>query len=297
MEKKIVSIIIPIFNTKNYISRCLESVITQTYPHWEAICVDDGSTDGTEKILDEIAAKDSRIKVHHTKNEGVSVARNVGIKIAEGDFVIYLDSDDFLHPQTLEICVKIAEENDVDLVAYTYDRSFRRNEMLRQFFKRNEKKNRKFPHYNISNLSYIVTDDIYKYATEYSKPKMPKEDLKWAVKPCQPWRCLYRMNIVKSLLFIPGIVYEDLPWWGEVLLKVKKTAILNLPLYYYYPNKWSYLISSKQQFKIKSLEIAIDAAVDLYSSRANDYQKEMWENNFIAPFRKKLTNLINYNRT
>ena len=96
------SIIIPVYNVAPYLRECLDSVLAQTFTDWEAICVDDGSTDGSGAILDEYAAKDNRVVVIHRANEGVSKTRNVGMKSAKGEWMLYLDADDVLVKDGLE---------------------------------------------------------------------------------------------------------------------------------------------------------------------------------------------------
>jgi glycosyltransferase involved in cell wall biosynthesis len=105
-----VSIIIPVYNTEAYLERALTSVLSQTYRDFEAICVNDGSTDNSLAILESYAQKDSRIKIISQDNQGLSMARNNGLKEAQGEYVYFFDSDDALHPQMLEITVsKIIE--------------------------------------------------------------------------------------------------------------------------------------------------------------------------------------------
>ena len=102
-----ISIIIPVYQVEKYIKRCLDSILSQTYSNLEIILIDDGSRDMSGKICDEYAIKDSRIKVIHQDNAGVSVARNKGLDICTGDYVTFVDSDDFLEPLMYEkmICV------------------------------------------------------------------------------------------------------------------------------------------------------------------------------------------------
>lgn len=102
------SIIIPVYNVAPYLRECLDSVRSQIFTDWEAICVDDGSTDGSGDILDEYEAKDGRIKVIHQDNAGVSMARNVALKIAKGEYVCFLDSDDFWQKWALHFVSDIA---------------------------------------------------------------------------------------------------------------------------------------------------------------------------------------------
>ena len=96
------SIIIPVYNVESYLRQCLDSVLAQTFGDWEAICVNDGSTDGSAAILEEYAAKDDRFKVITQANAGLSAARNAGIKEAQGEYVLFLDSDDWLEPTALQ---------------------------------------------------------------------------------------------------------------------------------------------------------------------------------------------------
>lgn len=128
----------------------------------------------------------------------------------------------------------------------------------------------------------LVTDDIFAHASEYSHPG---EGL-WT-KHCQPWRCLYRKEMVEGIDFIPGIIYEDFPWWSEVMLRVRKATLTDLPLYFYYPNRRSYIFSSQEDFKIRSLRTAITAAEKAYADVDAD-RKERWERQFLRPFREKL---------
>lgn len=97
------SVIIPVYNVESYLRDCLDSVLNQTFADWEAICVNDGSTDGSANILDEYAARESRLKVITQPNGGLSAARNVGIDAAEGEYVLFLDSDDWLEKNALEV--------------------------------------------------------------------------------------------------------------------------------------------------------------------------------------------------
>ena len=99
------SVILPAYNAARFIARCLKSLQAQTFPDWEAICIDDGCQDGTGEILDRFAEKDPRIRVTHKPNEGVGAARNDAVAMATGDWILFLDSDDFLHPQMMEICL------------------------------------------------------------------------------------------------------------------------------------------------------------------------------------------------
>ena len=117
-KNNMISVIVPVYNTEKYLKKCLNSILAQTLQDWECILIDDGSTDTSGKICDEYAEKDSRFQVIHQKNSGVSVARNKGLDIAKGDWIGFVDSDDWIEPETYEIAVKSALENDADLVQW-----------------------------------------------------------------------------------------------------------------------------------------------------------------------------------
>lgn len=115
-----VSIILPVYNTKNDLDRCLESVLGQTYSNLEIICIDDGSTDGSERILDHYARRDKRIKTIHQKNGGESKARNVGLKLMTGQYVGFLDCDDWIEPIMYERLVETILREGTDVVASSW---------------------------------------------------------------------------------------------------------------------------------------------------------------------------------
>lgn len=111
-----ISIIIPAYNVEKYIAECLRSVLSQTFSDWEAIVVDDGATDNTVVEIQQFS--DERIQLFRQKNAGLSMARNVGLSHAKGNYVLFLDSDDRLHPQTLQVCYDIVQKHKVEAVTF-----------------------------------------------------------------------------------------------------------------------------------------------------------------------------------
>ena len=110
------SVIVPVYNVQDYLCQCLDSIISQTENSWECICVDDGSSDGSGRICDEYASRDSRFKVIHQKNYGLPAARNSGIQVARGDYLCFIDADDAVVPEWLESASKIIEKTKADVV-------------------------------------------------------------------------------------------------------------------------------------------------------------------------------------
>ena len=113
-----ISVIIPVYNVEKYLAECVNSVLAQTYTDWEIILVDDGATDSSGAICDEYAAKDPRILVIHRENGGLSAARNTGLKAARGEYVYFLDSDDYIEPHSLEQLADTARRERADVVFF-----------------------------------------------------------------------------------------------------------------------------------------------------------------------------------
>ncbi len=131
---KSVSVIIPVYNVEKYLPKCLDSVTGQTYTNLEIICVNDGSPDNSIKILETYAKKDSRVKIITQKNEGLSGARNTGLKAATGDYTVFLDSDDWLDLETIDAAVCTAEKIDADVVMWGYVREFKETSLPKKIF-------------------------------------------------------------------------------------------------------------------------------------------------------------------
>ena len=276
-----VSIIIPIYNVEKFLPRCLDSVLSQTFKDFEAICVNDGSPDNCEKILKEYEKKDKRIKVFKKENGGLSDARNFGISKATGDYILFLDSDDFIHSQTLELSYGLAEKNRTDIVSFRKDRGLRTRLIIKQWLGRNidnvipSNINKR---YSLENIKYKNINDAIAYCTERNHRKKY-----WQIKHCYVWRNLYKRELIKDIPFIKGIIMEDLPWWFSVLLKKPSITITKLKLYYYIPNLNSILASSKQLTVIKDIATGLRDGFNKYKN-ASVYEFELWNHEFLWPF-------------
>lgn len=129
-----VSIIVPVYNVAPYLRRCMDSLVNQTYPNIEMICVDDGSTDASGTIVDEYAAADDRVRVIHQKNQGLSAARNTGFLCATGMYIMYLDSDDWIDLDTCAIAIDLAMKYNAELVFWPYVRVYENRELPKTLF-------------------------------------------------------------------------------------------------------------------------------------------------------------------
>ena len=281
-----ISIIIPMYNVEKYLRRCLDSVLNQTFADWQAICVDDGSPDNSGKIAAEYAAQDKRFVVVHKENGGLSDARNAGMPYATGEYIMYLDSDDFIHPQTMEIAYAVAQRDNADVVSYTYDRFYRPQLMVRHKLGLDTDNVRPFGvrhKYDVDKVESRVTDDVFEYATERAHNMFNKKR-KWLVKHCQVWKNMYRRELIDDVPFIKGILFEDFPWWSEIMLKKPRVSIINLPLNNYIPYFGGIVLSAKQLRIMQSLCTGISHAYGIYKKYANDYQMKKWQENFMWLF-------------
>lgn len=208
MKDVLVSIIIPVYNVEKYINRCIDSVLQQSYKNIEVILVDDCSPDNCGKICDEYAEKDNRIKVIHKKNEGVSVARNVGIEIAIGEFIVFVDSDDYIVQDSIELLLLAQQKGDYDLVIGSYKCS---------------EQNTYIPlgldcDFTDREISENIVDIIEKTAV------------------FTPWGKLYKVSHIKKnkISFRPGITFgEDVIFVMEYIKKVNSISCITKIVYNY----------------------------------------------------------------
>lgn len=213
-EDILVSVIIPVYNVEKYIEKCIDSVIQQTYTNIEIICVDDGSRDDSVKIIRE--KEEDRIQIISIENSGASVARNTGLDIARGKYVYFLDSDDYLELNAIELLVKQAEESSLDALFFYADVVFESAEI--------EERNKGFKQYYVRKGTYegVYGGDDFFVALVNN----------WDFKPSVCLMFLNRQFLEDiQLRFYPGIVHEDNLFTIRLLQKAQRCMFLNEPLY------------------------------------------------------------------
>lgn len=205
-----VSVIIPVYNVDQYLSKCITSVINQEFDDVEIILVDDGSTDSSSKICDEFSSKYENITTIHKNNGGLSDARNVGVKQAMGEYITFIDSDDWLYPGALQYLVMLIEKYNADFVMAKNSRVksanlstenislWTRKEFLERFFKLNTQVN-----------------------VQYA------------------WAKLYRKELIKDIKFPVGLISEDVPFTFQVALISNKIVYSSKVIYHYFYNSSS----------------------------------------------------------
>ena len=270
-----VDIIIPVYKVEPFLRRCLDSILAQTFSDWRAICVDDGSPDGCPAILDSYAAKDSRFLVIHKENGGLSDARNVGLDIADAEFYMFIDSDDFIHPQTLEIGVHLAEKHKSDIVTWYRD-SLYRNQQVKLCRLLHKDPIASVPwrygkRYNPDKIRCHSSDNLIGHCSDWNHPH-----ISWAIKHNHVFKFLLRRSTTGDLRFIKGMTFEDINWWSEMMLKSLRVTITHLPLYYYYPNTSSIMKGSRAASVQQNVLRAIHITYLTYREKATPYQMRHW---------------------
>lgn len=212
MIEPLISVIIPVYNVEKYLRQCLDSVLKQTYTNYEAILVDDGSTDNSSKICDEYCQKDDRFRVIHCENGGLSVARNTGLDDANGEYIYFLDSDDWIEDTTLEELTLQAAKTKADFVFFE-GKSFEDSEKgynIKQGYQRK--------------IDYAVGTGIELFDELQNHFEMHF--------PVQMY--FYRKKFLtdNQLNFYPGILYEDVIFTFEAFCKSKLVAHCHKELYH-----------------------------------------------------------------
>lgn len=204
-----ISVIVAVYNIEKYIARCMESLCRQTYQDLEIIVVVDGSTDGSEQICREYARKDSRIRVIRQENKGLGGARNTGIEQAQGEYIAFVDGDDWVEPQMYETMVSLAQREQADLVACRY----------RCIYKDHETDG--------------STGNITVFSTPYAMlVQYLKEDEAYPIQHAA-WNKLYTRAFLENERFPEGKWYEDIVFSAKVLCHVKKGVYVDTALYDY----------------------------------------------------------------
>ena len=231
-----VSVIVPVYNTEKYLRCCLDSVIGQTLQDIEIVCVNDGSIDGSLKILEDFANKDSRITVINQENKGLSAARNVGLKIAAADYISFIDSDDFVHPTFLERLYSAIQDTDSDISGCNFTK-IRENSAI-------------IP-------SKKETEHIYEPALEVLLNR--KNFIHFNV-----WNKLYKRELIRDVPFIEGMYYEDWVFNTCVFAKAASFVWLNTPLYGYRISENSIMRSSYSLKKMNDYVVGIEGVRNFF---------------------------------
>ena len=244
MKEPKISVIVPVYNVEKYLPKCLDSILCQTFSNIEIICVNDGSTDNSRKILEEYKNKDSRIIIVDKKNGGLSSARNAGMKVAKGEFYSFIDSDDWIDSSMLEKLYKNITSLDTDISICA----------VHQFDEANQKIDDSNPYYTLEYFDSSFDNKSFSY----------KETKPFIMDVCvMAWNELYRRSLIDKCKaeFPDGLIFEDGPFFFSIFFKTQKVSIVREFLYYYRVNRIGSII---QKAGKKFLHI-IDVAEIMYN--------------------------------
>ncbi len=224
-----ISIIIPVYNVEQYVANCLESVINQTYKNLEIIIVNDGATDNSPEICYDYSKKDSRIILINQENKGLSGARNTGMNAATGDYIAFIDSDDTMHENMLEIMLSTIIKYDLKIVEC-------------DFVKGGYDSNIEF-HQN-----KVEVQDIEKALNRINKPGF-----------YSTWTKLYRSDLLENLNFIPGKIHEDTLMTSQVYKRINHIGYIDIPLLIYTIDNESITRSRYSKKNVDAIDVVMEA--------------------------------------
>ena len=243
------SIVIPVYNVEDYLPRCLDSILSQKFSAFEVILVDDGSKDSSSEICDVYSVKDSRFRTLHKKNGGVSAARNSGLQLAKGEYVMFVDSDDALSPDSLEKMFEIVDNGNVDLVVGGFN-SYLDTTLTDVYGPKSSSSNEHI---------YSFFDDAMNEYGELFR---------------SPWAKLYKRSIItrNSLSFNESLSYaEDKLFVYSYLCHIETAAMLQLPVYEYYRHSGSLSWGKTTERRAKQILDMLPHYFDIFKNLLNRF--------------------------
>lgn len=202
-----VSVIVPVYNVAKHLEKCIQSIVQQDYSQFEILLIDDGSTDRSGEICDDWAKRYDYIKVIHKKNGGQSEARNVGIDRAKGEYITFVDADDYLEPDNIRILTELLEQyHEADIAQANH------------YVHRKEK----------IKLEYDTCNECFLTRAEAFRAVLYHDNI-----DVSPWNKIYRKRIFNTLRFPVGRIYEDTSLFGKLLLESNGMVYCGKPLYHY----------------------------------------------------------------
>lgn len=229
MNRPLISIIIPVYNAESYIRRCIESVLSQTYKEIQVILINDGSTDNTLSILEEYSRSDSRIQLINKDNSGVSRTRNIGIDISDGEYIGFVDADDYLEPEMYEKLYNAIKKTAADVACCGYYQDF-------DTYK-----------YEISVDDSLLADNKTYYelcGTSNILGQYFRQDIRSGIGDGN-WNKLFRKDIISDIRYDNTLYCEDVDFQIKVFEKCKKVVCIKEMLYHYVDNSFS---ATKKEF-------------------------------------------------
>lgn len=251
----LISVIVPVYNVEKYLAKCLNSILMQTHKNIEIICINDGSSDNCSDILKEYREKDNRVRVIEQKNQGLSGARNTGLKIIRGKYIFFVDSDDWLPLDALELLYKKIKKDNSDIVI---------GNIVKVYLNKSKK-------YVLKNLE----EKIYT-SEEYLKYSMKNKNFMANVV-----NKLYKAEIIQkyNMSFKKEVLFEDFLFTIQYLIYSKKVSILNKDVYYYFLNRKDSIVNKVTQKDLDALGNISEIEIFLRTeNKSKLLEKEYFQN-------------------
>lgn len=255
-EEALVSVIVPCYNVEQYVDRCIESILKQSYKNIEILAIDDGSNDNTGRILDDLARKDERINVYHFENGGLSAARNRGLDRMNGEYVICVDSDDFLDTEMIREMMESSLKNEADIVVCNH-----------------------WMFYDEGKIEYgdVQVDDWLNMSSQEAIKKLFDGKSHFVA----AWAKLYKVNLWGGLRYPEDIKFGEDMFLAHLLFdKAKCINYLGKPLYYYSQEGTSLVRSNFNKNKLQMLT-AIEKWIDFCEKKYPEISQDAKEYYFI----------------
>ena len=228
MTKDMISVIVPVYKVEAYLDKCVQSIVDQTYKNLEIILVDDGSPDRCGELCDAWAAKDGRIRVVHKKNGGLSDARNAGMAIATGEYMGFIDSDDYIAPDMYRLLLERLTADDSDIAACGVEMIFEDG----------------MPPRMLTPAGCHVLDN------GRAIEAVVREGL--LLEPV--WYKLYKTDLIRDISFAVGKCHEDVFWSWQAVARAKKVSIFDAPCYYYLQRSGSIMGEKFSEKRLDAIE-------------------------------------------
>lgn len=277
------SVIVPVYNVESYLKRCVDSILEQTFEEFEVILVDDGSLDNSSEICNKYSESDKRVKVIHKKNGGLSSARNAGLNIAKGEYIAFIDSDDYVSKDMFKTMINLALSNNYDIVSCGFKRFYENS--------CNE------PVCRGTIYKYSNIEALSNYLLEYDNVNRKIDTV--------VWNKIYKRELFNDITFPEGKIYEDGYVTYKLLYKANNIAHIDDELYYYFQRQDSISNSGFSENDVKSYDDWRDIfrfvyinANSLSSLAGNKYIKKNINMYIkICKYKRKNNNSQNYKRS
>ena len=260
------SIIVPIYGVEQYLRKCVDSLLAQDIEDYEIILIDDGSPDACPQICDEYAAAHANIRVVHRENGGLSAARNSGIEVAQGEYIMFVDSDDYIEPNVLKGLLEQVERDNLDVLRYRLQYVNPQYELFNPY---------KIDPFKGNDYSEVATDGV-----SFLNSRMNTR--------CYAWQFVLRRDLIFNSLthslinsFTPGIYFEDTDWTPRMLCKANSVASTNTIVYNYLMREGSITnaVNRSKQKKVLDDKVRL---VETMQKQSKELQEQGKDNRWFA---------------